>query len=117
MREGVKFDRGRKTCKRASSVVSMGETLTPSLLRGGHCARETEWRRGSACRDQCSGASWTRLITRLKALYTWRTSPGNALLMLILFEFADFPKTLNFLLGVKRRAEHLVKDADRPGSG
>jgi hypothetical protein len=37
--------------------------------------------------------------------------------MLILFEFADFPKTRNLLLGVKRRAEHLVKDADRPGSG
>jgi hypothetical protein len=47
----------------------------------------------------------TRLITRLKALYAWRTSPGNALLTLILFEFGDFPMTRKLLLGVKRRAE------------
>jgi hypothetical protein len=58
----------------------------------------------------------TRLVTRLKALYDWRTSPGNALLTLILFEFGDFPMTRKLLLGVKRRAEDLVKDADRPGS-
>jgi hypothetical protein len=49
-------------------------------------------------------------------LYDWRTSPGNALLTLILFEFGDFPMTRKLLLGVKRRAEDLVKDADRPGS-
>jgi hypothetical protein len=47
----------------------------------------------------------TRLITRLKALYPWRSSPGNALLTLILFEFGDFPMTRKLLLGVKRRAE------------
>jgi hypothetical protein len=47
----------------------------------------------------------TRLITRLKALYAWRSSPGNALLTLILFEFGDFPMTRKLLLGVKRRAE------------
>jgi hypothetical protein len=47
----------------------------------------------------------TRLITRLQELYPWRTSPGNALLTLILFEFGDFPMTRKLLLGVKRRAE------------
>ena len=51
----------------------------------------------------------TRLITRLKALYAWRTSPANALLTLILF--GDFPMTRKLLLGVKRRAEQLAKDA------
>jgi hypothetical protein len=55
----------------------------------------------------------TRLITRLKALYAWRSSPGNALVSLILFEFGDFPMIRKLLLGVKRRAEHLVKNADR----
>jgi hypothetical protein len=35
----------------------------------------------------------TRLVTRLKALYTWRTSPSNALLPLVLFEFGEFPMT------------------------
>jgi hypothetical protein len=50
----------------------------------------------------------TRLITRVKALYGWRSSPGNALLTLVLFEFGDFPMTRKLLLGVKRRAEHLV---------
>src|SRR5436190_23567433 len=59
----------------------------------------------------------TRLITRLKALYTWRTSPGNALLTLILLEFGDFPMTRKLLLGVKRRAEQLAKDADRARNG
>jgi hypothetical protein len=47
----------------------------------------------------------TRLITRLKALYPWRSSPGTALLTLILFEFGDFPMTRKLLLGIKRRAE------------
>jgi hypothetical protein len=50
----------------------------------------------------------TRLITRLKALYNWRTSPGNPLLTLILLEFGDFPMTRKLLLGVKRRAEQLA---------
>jgi hypothetical protein len=38
-------------------------------------------------------------------------------LTLILFEFGDFPMTRKLLLGIKRRAEHLVKDADRARSG
>ena len=59
----------------------------------------------------------TRLITRLKALYAWRSSPGNALLTLILFEFGDFPMTRKLLLGVKQRAEHLVKDTNRADNG
>jgi hypothetical protein len=57
----------------------------------------------------------TRLITRLKALNTWRTSPGNALLSLILFEFGDFPMTRKLLLRVKRRAEHRGKDVGTVG--
>jgi hypothetical protein len=47
----------------------------------------------------------TRLITRLKARYAWDTSPGSALLTLILFELGDFPMMRRLLLGVKRRAE------------
>jgi hypothetical protein len=53
----------------------------------------------------------TRLVTRLKARYAWRTSPGNALLTLILFEFGDFAMMRKLLLGVKRRAEQLAADA------
>jgi hypothetical protein len=56
----------------------------------------------------------TRLITRLKALYAWRTSPGNAFLTLILFEFGDFPMTRKLLLGVKHRAAQLVKRRSDP---
>ncbi len=48
----------------------------------------------------------TRLITRLKDRYSWRTEPANALLSLILFEFGDFPMMRKLLLGVKRRAEN-----------
>jgi hypothetical protein len=47
----------------------------------------------------------TRLITRLRQTYAWRTSPGNALLTLVLFEFGDFPMMRKLLIGVKRRAE------------
>jgi hypothetical protein len=47
----------------------------------------------------------TRLVTRLKDDYSWRTDPANALLSLILFEFGDFPMMRKLLLGVKRRAE------------
>jgi hypothetical protein len=43
-----------------------------------------------------------------QSLYDWRTSPGNALLTLILLEFGDFPMTRKLLLGVKRRAEQLA---------
>jgi hypothetical protein len=57
----------------------------------------------------------TRLITRLKDLYAWRTSPGNALLSLILFELGDYPMTRKLLLGVKRRAEELANAAAQAG--
>ena len=47
----------------------------------------------------------TRVTTRLKDAHSWRDSPGNALLSLVLFEFGDFPMMRKLLLGVKRRAE------------
>ena len=50
----------------------------------------------------------TRLITRLKDRYPWRTAPANALLSLVLFEFGDFPMMRKLLLGVKRRAERNI---------
>jgi hypothetical protein len=46
----------------------------------------------------------TRLVTRLKAKYDWR-SPGLALLTVIIFELGDFPMMRKLLLGVKSRAE------------
>jgi hypothetical protein len=52
----------------------------------------------------------TRLIARLKDRYEWRTSPGKALLTLILFEFGDFPMMRKLLVGVKRRAERLASN-------
>jgi hypothetical protein len=56
----------------------------------------------------------TRLVTRLKENYEWRSSPGLALLTLILFELGDFPMMRKLLLGVKSRAERVA--ATRPGS-
>ena len=56
----------------------------------------------------------TRLLARLKERYEWRTSPGNALLTLILFEFGDFPMMRKLLLGVKRRAERLAASEPAP---
>jgi hypothetical protein len=46
----------------------------------------------------------TRLVTRLKAKYDWR-SPGLALGTVIIFELGDFPMMRKLLLGVKSRAE------------
>jgi hypothetical protein len=46
----------------------------------------------------------TRLVTRLKEKYNWR-SPGLALLTIILFEFGDFPMMRRLLLRMKSRAE------------
>jgi hypothetical protein len=51
--------------------------------------------------------SRTRLVTRLKERYDWR-SPGLALLTLVLFEFGDFPMMRKLLLGIRRRAEQLA---------
>ena len=50
----------------------------------------------------------TRLVTRLKERYPWRSSPGLALLTLILFEFSDFPMMRRLLLGIRQRAERLA---------
>jgi hypothetical protein len=50
----------------------------------------------------------TRLVLRLKEQYPWRSSPGQALLTLILFEFGDFPMMRKLLLGIRRRAERLA---------
>jgi hypothetical protein len=50
----------------------------------------------------------TRLVTRLKEQYPWRSSPGLALLTLILFELGDFPMMRKLLLGIRRRAERLA---------
>ena len=49
----------------------------------------------------------TRLVTRLKQQYRWRSSPGLALLTLILFEFGDFPMMRRLLVGIRQRAERL----------
>jgi hypothetical protein len=46
----------------------------------------------------------TRLVTRLKEKYDWR-SPGLALGTAIIFELGDFPMMRKLLLGVKSRAE------------
>jgi hypothetical protein len=52
----------------------------------------------------------TRLVTRLKENYDWRSSPGLALLTLILFELGDFPMMRKLLVGIRRRAERLAAE-------
>jgi hypothetical protein len=49
----------------------------------------------------------TRLVTRLKERYDWR-SPRWAPLTVILFEFGDFPMMRKLLLGIRRRAEQFA---------
>ena len=49
----------------------------------------------------------TRLVTRLKERYDWR-SPGMALPTVVLLEFGDFPMMRRLLLGIRRRAERLA---------
>jgi hypothetical protein len=48
----------------------------------------------------------TRLISRLKQQYAWKT-PGSAILILVLLEFGDFPMMRRVLKGIKARAEGL----------
>ena len=48
--------------------------------------------------------SRTRLVTRIRQLYDWR-SPGSALVTAVLMEFADFPMMRRMLIGIKERAE------------
>ena len=52
----------------------------------------------------------TRLVTRLKENYDWRSSPGLALLTLILFELGDFPMMRKLLVGIRWRAERLAAE-------
>jgi hypothetical protein len=54
----------------------------------------------------------TRLVTRLKETYDWR-SPGLALLTVIIFELGDFPMMRKLLLGVKSRAERTAATQPR----
>jgi hypothetical protein len=53
----------------------------------------------------------TRLVTRLKAMYPWRSSPALALLTLILFEHGDFPMMRKMLIGIRARAEREARRA------
>ena len=52
----------------------------------------------------------TRLATRLKENYDWSSSPGLALLTLILFELGDFPMMRKLLVGIRRRTERLAAE-------
>ena len=52
-----------------------------------------------------AGGRATRLVTRLKDRYPWRSAPALALLSLVLFEHGDFPMMRKMLLGIKARAE------------
>lgn len=49
----------------------------------------------------------TRLVTRLRILYRW-SSPGDALVSILLNEFGDFAMMRRMLLGIRRRAERLA---------
>jgi hypothetical protein len=57
----------------------------------------------------------TRLVTRLKENYQWRSSPGLALLTLVLFELGDFPMMRKLLVGIRRRADQLAPSRQRQG--
>jgi hypothetical protein len=60
-------------------------------------------------------AGGTRLVTRMKQDYRWRT-PRLALFNFILMEFGDFAMERRMLKGIKRRAERLRRNssADHP---
>jgi hypothetical protein len=53
----------------------------------------------------------TRLVTRLKAIYPWRSSFALAFATLVLFEHGDFPMMRKMLLGIRARAEREVRNA------
>ena len=61
------------------------------------------------------GGRATRLVTRLKARYQWR-SPSSALLSLVLLEFGDFPMMRRMLRGLRQRAEQAA-GIQRPAAG
>jgi hypothetical protein len=56
------------------------------------------------------GRGGTRLVTRVHAVYEWRTHPLTALFGCVLMEFGDFAMLRAMLRGIKQRAETL----DRP---
>lgn len=58
-----------------------------------------------------AGGRGTRLVTRLKGRYPWRSSPGLALLSMLLFEHGDFPMMRKMLFGLRTRAEREAHDA------
>jgi hypothetical protein len=57
-----------------------------------------------------AGASWTRLVTRIHAVYDWQ-HPLTALLGVVLLEFGDFAMLRRMLRGIKTRAESLAREA------
>jgi hypothetical protein len=58
-----------------------------------------------------AGASGTRLVTRIRAVYDWQ-HPLTALLGVVLLEFGDFAMLRRMLRGIKTRAESLAQEAD-----
>jgi hypothetical protein len=60
------------------------------------------------------GRGGTRLITRIRAVYEWRTHPLMALFGCLLMEFGDFAMLRAMLRGVKQRAETLNRTALGP---
>jgi hypothetical protein len=60
------------------------------------------------------GTPWTRLVTRIHAVYDWQ-HPLMALLGVLLMEFGDFAMLRRMLRGIKARAESLARDASRTG--
>ena len=50
----------------------------------------------------------TRLVTRIRSRASWRHP--STLVWIPLYELADFPMIRKCLLGIKRRAEHLVQE-------
>ena len=59
-----------------------------------------------------AGDGTTRLVTRVRAVYTW-SHPLAALLGVVLMEFGDFAMVRRMLLGIGERAEGLVGDGER----
>ena len=58
-----------------------------------------------------TGDGTTRLVTRVHAVYQWR-HPLTAILGAVLMEFGDFAMMRRMLLGIKERAEALVRPVD-----
>lgn len=59
------------------------------------------------------GHGGTRLVTRIHAVYEWRTHPLTAFFGCLLMEFGDFAMLRKMLRGIKWRAESLESSAPR----